>query len=189
MRTKLSAINEALSAIGMNRVAALDSQYPAFIKALAVYERVSQEIQEKGWWFNRSTVTLNPNTEGQILVPAKSVVVIPECSRYVLRGRYLWDAEERTANIGVPVSAIIIELLEFDDLPPSAAAYVTKRTVYEHFLDEEGAEPKLTRYERAAMNAWAGLKQDELKHAKPNFLEARSIREMTRPYGQKLRVR
>ena len=189
MRTKLSTINEALSAVGLQRVTSLDSRYPAFIKALAVYERVSQEVQEKGWWFNRSTVTLNPNLNGQVLVPAKSVVVIPEKSRYVLRDRFLWDNEERTDVINTSVKATIIEMLDFDDLPPSAATYIAKRTVYEHFLDEEGTEPKLTRYERAAMGAWAALKQDELKHAQPNRLDSPSIRGMTRTYGQRLRVR
>lgn len=189
MRTKLSTINEALSAVGLQRVTSLDSRYPAFVKALAVYERVSQEVQEKGWWFNRSSVVLSPNTNGQVLVPAKSVVVIPENSRYVLRDRFLWDTETRTDILNTTVRAVLIEMLDFEDLPPSAATYIAKRTVYEHFLDEEGTEPKLTRYERAAMGAWASLKQDELKHAKPNRLDSLSIRGMTRNYGQRLRVR
>lgn len=189
MRTKLSAINEALSAIGLQRVTSLDSRYPSFIKALAVYERVSQEVQEKGWWFNRSIVTLQPNTLGQVLVPTKSVVVIPQEPRYVLRNRFLWDTETRTDKINTAVKTVLIELLDFDDLPPTAATYITKRTVYEHFLDEEGTEPKLTRYERSAMGAWAALKQDELKHAKPNRLDSPSIVNQSRSYGQRLRVR
>lgn len=189
MRSKLDVINDALSAVGLSRVASLDSRYPAFVKALGVYERVSHNVQLRGWWFNRSEVTLNPDLQGRILVPSKAAAVKPCSPRYVLRDRFLYDKEERTNVIGKSVACVIIEVLEYEDIPPDAAAYIAARTVFEHFLDEEGSEPKLTRYERAAMGAWAALRQEELKHEKPNVLESLSIRGMTRSYGQKLRVR
>lgn len=189
MRTKLDIINDALSAVGLSRVTSLDTHYPAFVKALAVYDRVSYTVQSDGWWFNRSCVTLKPNSNGEILVPAKASVVNPDDPRYVLRDRFLYDSKERTLNIGKSVSCTIVEVLDFEDVPTICMDYIARRTVFEHYLDEEGGEPKLTRYERAAMVAWQSLKQEELKHSKPNILESRSLRSMTRSYGQKLRIR
>ncbi len=189
MRSKLDVVNDALSAVGFQRVASLDSRYPAFVKALNVYERVSNTVQMTGWWFNRSQITLNPDNNGKILVPSKAAAVVPSDSRYSLRDRYLYDLKERTDVIGKSVSCTIIETLDHEDVPPTAMEYIARRTVYEHYLDEEGGEPKLTRYERAAMVAWQRLKQEELRHTKVNFLNAKSVQGMTRRYGQKLRIR
>lgn len=165
MQTRLDYVNAMLATIGLARVSSLDSQHPQFDKANVKLDEVNQSVQSTGWWFNTSFTTLRPNTEGVITLPQQtlSIVVHPEFTHLIQRGRELYDTNNRTNVIGRAVDIRIVELVDFDDLPPTIAEYIGRRAKDEFFTDRGGSEPKLSKYNQEAQMAWIEAKKENLR--------------------------
>ena len=173
VQTKLSVINSMLATIGMDALTADDTQHPSYRKALAVFDNINVEWQGKGWWFNTTTPTLTPTGAGELVYAIDTLHVDPILTdrNYVMRGLKLYDMDNETFVISQSTEVWMIKLKDFSDLPPVAAAYLRAMARQEFFLDEDGGEPKLGRYERAAALAWNFFQVEHLKNADVNMFK------------------
>lgn len=175
METELDVVNEALASTGLAAVGSIDSKHPAFLKAHTVFNRVLQRIQNRGYWFNTSVRYLVPDVNGEIVIPqfAAVVDVIGDAKAIItVRGTKLFNIDERTYTIGEQQLCRIIERLAFADLPVVVREYVSARTVYEYYLEEDGAEPKLSSYASRLSIAYAMLDAEDIRHNEYNALES-----------------
>ena len=182
MITRLQIINEMVVSTGTAPLTSSDVLHPLYIKANNKLEVVNETIQGKGWWFNTSQRTMNPIVDGEIILPGNTLHADPvsRASNLSMRGSKLYDMKNATYIIGKAVKVNFIEKLALEELPPLAANYLRAQSVYEFYSDEDGNEPKMSRYDKARMEAWVAFKGEHLKNADVNFFAGTSAAQMSR---------
>lgn len=169
MLTELDAINEMLSGAGLAPVASLDSQHPAVKQAVIRLDKVNIAVQSKGAWYNTSVVTLQPDSvTGNVLIPQNAVYANPEGivgRRYTIRGRKIYDLQERTFRITSAMKYKIIEVLPFEDLPVTARTFIVARAVYEFFVNRGGQQPKLNEFKEQLFEAGVEYKKENARNS------------------------
>ena len=125
----LSAVNILLDGIGEDRVNSLNTGYTEATQAQQTIQTISQQIQTKGYWFNRDlNITLHRDTALNVPLPNNVLSVsFPPNSQYVQRGKRVYDRVNHTFVFKHDVVANLIVLLEFEDLPSSAQNYIVSR--------------------------------------------------------------
>lgn len=171
MLTTLDMINDMLAASGTSPVTADDEQHPSYVKAWNKLRLVSNSVQNLGLWFNTNYVELLPNTAGEVLVPAGTLHVDPvdPNKNFVKRGNKLWNQDNNSFVIGGPVKVKLVRLLDFEEIPEPALQYILAKARYEFYMDEDGTEPKLGRYERNKDIEWATLYREHLRNRDTNY--------------------
>lgn len=170
MLTELDAVNKILSAAGLAPVADANSQHPSYRTAKMTLDAVSSDIQSQGAWYNKSTIVLQPTVDGNVYIPQTATYCSPvdeDDSALVIRGARLYDKSTRSYSIGRSVTVDLIEVLPFNDLPEPARQYVTKRAVYEHFVNKGGQDPKLSEYKNQLAQALLFYNRENLRNSKP----------------------
>lgn len=146
MLSELDVINEMLSVLGEAPLNEIDEEHPLVPAAKRIMRIATYRIQSESWWFNREFVTLlpDPNT-GEVLVPADAIRVDPQDRTWQLvqRGRRLYDPINSTYNIGANVPAVLIRLVPFADLPPTAQQVISLESQVEFNKAHDGDEVKL----------------------------------------------
>lgn len=130
MYTELQAVNDCLSSIGEAPVNSLQvaSLSMDAETALQVLRSVSTEVQAKGWWFNRTTVTLNPTADKELLAPNNTLEVHATSNKIGLTAdNKIINLENGSASFEQSLEITITSLLPFNELPFHAAAYITKK--------------------------------------------------------------
>ncbi len=171
--TQLSTINAMIGSLGMTALTANDSSHPAYIKALAKLTELDVEFQNRGWWFNRTVVTLPQNEAGEVPYSSDMLHVDPtdRFLLYTMRQLKLYDLVNATYTIDADVECNVVYQLPFSELPPLAQVYLKDRARHDYFLDEDGGPPKLDRYAELAQVAWTQLRQEHFKNKDMNFFE------------------
>ncbi len=171
--SKLSVINAMLASIGMSALTANDTAHPSYILALAKYDEVDSEFQSDGWWFNRTITTLLQNSEGEVPFALNAVHVDPydRSKLYVMRNLKLYNLTDATYIIGADVKVRIVYQLPYEETPPVVQHYIKAKARHDFYVDQDGSEPKLTRYARMAAAAWDRVTAEHLKNADVNSLE------------------
>lgn len=192
MLTRLEAINECLSSVGIAPVSSIDSKHPAFLKASRKFNMVAKTVQSnggKGYWYNRSFVTLTPANDGTVVVPQYAIVC--ECEKYpqyIVRGNRLYDRSKRLFQIEFAEEYRLVEALPYEEIPDVAREAIWTRAKYEYYLDENGAEPKLSTYRNAASDAYYTLSAEHLRHEDLNYFDGTGGYNKY-PYTRRLPVR
>ncbi len=171
--TQLSTINSMIGSLGMTALTANDSSHPTYIKALAKLTEIDVEFQNRGWWFNRTVVTLSQDVDGEVPYSSDMLHVDPtdRFLLYTMRNLRLYDLVNATFVIDADVEVNVVYQLPFDELPPLAQVYLKDRARHDFFLDEDGGQPKLDRYADLAQRAWIELRQEHFKNRDMNFFE------------------
>ncbi len=171
--TQLSTINAMIGSLGMTALTANDSSHPAYVKALAKLTELDVEFQNRGWWFNRTVVTLSQDGGGEVPYSSDMLHVDPtdRFLLYTMRQLKLYDLVNATYVIGADVECNVVYQLPFAELPPLAQVYLKDRARHDYFLDEDGGQPKLDRYAELAQTAWVQLRQEHFKNKDMNFFE------------------
>jgi len=148
-----------LATTGTAQLSASDTRHPSYQKADDILRDVLEEFSTMELWFNTSLRTLQPNTDGKVLIPSNTITCDPvdTTKNYVIRGQYLWDNGKYTDEINESVECIVIVELDVDDLPPSAYQFIRAKARYEYYLDSDGSKSKLDNYSYLAQ-----VKADEL---------------------------
>lgn len=182
MLTELEIINAMLASTGTAPLTTNDTQHPFYVKANNKLALVNREVQSKGWWFNRAKRTLNPNLQGEIILPSNTLHADPvdRSDGLVIRGTKLYDMENATAVLNRSVKIVFVELVPLFDLPPAAGEYIKARAVYEFYRDEDGVMPKLGEYKQARDSAWVRIKAEHLRNADVNYFDGASFAQMQR---------
>lgn len=171
MTTRLDVLNHLLGVIGETPVSSDQSNHPSVLSAMVQINRVSKELQSRGWWFNTEyDLVLQPNEAGHIIIPAGTLFVAPIApfSRLTRRGGKLYDPERHTFVIGQAVTVNVVVQLDIEDLPETAALYVQHKAAYDFYVNDDGDETKSNRLEKQANTAWGFLRADELKALRTN---------------------
>ena len=106
--------------------------YPTVQMLKPALEEQRTSLLTQGWWFNtHSNRTLQPNTIGQVAVPADALVVIPKTETFIWNGAYIARADGSAPNSEVVVDLIVD--MPFESLPLTARytiAYAAAFTIY-----------------------------------------------------------
>lgn len=152
LMTELDVINDQLATLGESPLNSIEDDHPMVAAGLRFLRVASYREQAKGWWFNKELVTLTPDpVTGKVLVPADAITVDPEApyNHYVQRGRYMYDPRKSSTKFSEPIPTRLTRNIPFEDLPPTAAAYIGVSAVLA-FQRSYDADPQKT----------ADLKQD-----------------------------
>ncbi len=140
--TELQAVNTMLSAVGEPPINNLEGQKNADAAiARNILEEVNTEVQSHGWHFNTQLdVSLDPDSNKEIVL-ADNVVRVDIAYRttgtgssslyddrdVTQRGGKLFNRSDNTYEFTKAVKAMVIYLLDWDDLPEPARRYITVR--------------------------------------------------------------
>lgn len=170
---ELSAVNGMLAAIGESPVSTLSiSGLDDVATAKADLERVSREVQTRGWWFNEDyNYPLVPNVSNEIEVPDNALNIDAEDDdfRYVDRGGKLWDREEHTFTITDTIKVHIIWMFQFENLPQAARHYIyakARREFQQGILGSKNVDDFVANDEA---NAMIEIERIDLKNADVNI--------------------
>jgi len=186
MSDKLDAMNVCLAGIGMAPVSDEDHSDLDAAQAKRTIERISKEIQQRGWFFNKEfnwNVVPDSNT-GHIVAPTNALSLITSGEsrniRLALRDGRLYDMVNHTfdlsdlANYSVGgvlcLQLAFIMLIDFNDLPPiaqTAITYVARRQFAQDLEIDEKRWKFQRQDEQDAMNL---LQREESRNRKHNYL-------------------
>lgn len=194
MSFELDIINAMLAVNGESPVSAVDSNDPAAIQARNALKRVDKKIQSRGWWYNKETFTLTPQSgTGEVVLPSNVMSVDPTDTRspYVQRGTRLYDRENNTFVIGKSVEVDLMLQLSVEDLPATAFNYLMDKAVQEYYVDEDGDAGKARELRDRVNESYAFLHREDLRNKDVNIRTSetgiRLLQETSR--GRRLRLR
>lgn len=182
MYTELELVNHILHTLGQDVTATLETQHPAVVGARQTLLSYNKEFQGRGWWFNQEqNVKLVPDVEGKIAIPEGTLTfAVARCilesrsavnrARFVKRGNYLYDNVEHTGNFTFPVWVDYTVLIDYEDLPQEAAAYLKHYAADAAFIDDDGDAQQWRILHQRTMEAEMTLKRLQLKNMKHNAL-------------------
>lgn len=142
----LDAVNDIISSVGESPLENLDNSHPLEQSALAVLNRISKRVQSKGYWFNTaSDIELPLDVGNKIPVAANfiSVETVDRDSGIVVRGGFLYSLTDDTDVFTDPVRCNVRVLIDFEDLPETAAQYIQAEAVLQFFKNYDGDGTKI----------------------------------------------
>ena len=184
MATKLELVNHLLQVNGERGTPTLVSNHPSVKNAVQALDGYNSDFQGMGWWFNTNQQQkLTPDADGHILLPEECLSFrvtfytaaysgVISKSRYVTRGNKVYDSILNTNVFTGPITADIVLLLDIEDLPPTAAAYLKHKAAQEYYLDDDGDTAKVDRLGQRTTFAWHNLKAEQLKVENTNALDS-----------------
>lgn len=176
--TKLNVVNDMLATLGEAPLNSLEEDHPLTAAALRVLNTVNLQEQAREWWFNKEMITLpaDPIT-GVVVVPADAISCDPIdiALPYTQRGARLYDNATGTYVIGKAVACNLVRLVEFDDLPILARAYISIMCQQQFQIDYDGDATKAVTLASNVGKAYAVLNAEHIRNSGSNFLQAPSI--------------
>lgn len=183
MTTKLEVINHVLNTVGEDPVSSPTSNHPSAAAARVTIDRLSKELQIRGWWYNKEyDLTLLPDGDGNIILPSNTLraIITDPTSRLIWRGSKLYDPVNHTFNIGTSVVIDVVVQLDMEDMPESAATYLKHKAAHEFYVNDDGDRDKATELEKRVMFAWAEFYAEHLRMLKLGIGTNPSVAEMRR---------
>ncbi len=178
-QTELEAINSMLATIGEAPLSTLtDGLHADAIIARDTLRQVSREVQQTGWFFNREyNYPLTPDTDGFIMLPENiaSVDVEPRTPTLhvfdiVSRGRQLYNMTDHTYVFADTISATVVFILPFEELPEVAKSYITVRASRLFLSRVVGSDTLMGFTQHDETTTWAALRQEQVRKSDRNFL-------------------
>jgi hypothetical protein len=181
MSLELTIINSMLSTTGTANLTAEDTSHPNYVTAKALLREVIQEFSSKPLWFNTTYRTLQPNTEGRIIVPSNALSCDPVDAAldYCVRGQYLFDNGNYTNVIGTAVDVIIVAEIPIEDMPPIVIQFIRKKARLEYFVDQDGSANKVKLYADEFYRTERDLVIMNMKHTGANFFKGKAYASFT----------
>ena len=172
--TELEAVNECLENIGQAPVSTISGDLGVDAQiALSFVRKVTRELQSQGWFWNTEIdYEITPNASGDIVLPANTLAVdstgLDADRNVVMRGRRLYDRDNRTYNFTKKITLELVVGLPFDELPETARRYISLRAA-RLFQDRvEGSSDGSDAQDE--MMALAHLKADQIRTEDSNML-------------------
>jgi hypothetical protein len=174
--TELEAVNAMLDSIGEAPIDSLiDIEAPDAGTALRRLRVVSKAVQLIGWeWNTDEDMVLTPNAEGELVVPANALKLIPSAgdTRYrpTLRGPRVYDKKSQTYTFATSIKATIVTALNFDELPEAARQYIMLEAA-ERFQEGVLGSPTLDKFaQEAKVQAMQSLQASESEIGQHNAI-------------------
>ena len=191
LTTVLDAVNTMLSSIGESPISTLEENTTADAAvAQNLLDEETREVQDMGWNFNtEDDVPFVRDGDGEIEAPSNVLrftvnQINFQDMRPVIRGAKFYDAENRTYAFTKDLTAKVVYLLDFTELPQSARWAITLRATrkfYRRFMDADDTEVFTREDEQVA---WSALKRHEAETGHYNIFNeydaARPLRRASR---------
>ena len=186
MSSLLDAINTCLAGVGLAPVPDEDDTDLDASQAKRTIERVSKEIQQRGWFFNKEynwNLVPDSNT-GQVVAPANAMSIVTDAySRNIqlaLRSGKLYDLVNHTYDLtdlanyevgGVlTIQTAFIFYIEFNNLPPIAQTAIMYSARRQFAQDLEVDEERWNFQSKDEQRAMSLLQREEMRNRKHNYL-------------------
>ena len=170
--TELEALNTVLEGIGVYPVTSYDSPHPDAVRARQHLRRFSNELQSRGWWFNRDTgLTLTPGAvDKKILLPSNTLSVDAVDTRLnvIQRGNYLYDQDNNTFVFDNAIEVDLITELNFEDMPSTMQSYITRSAQVEFAIVNEGDQNKIKSLQATLHTVKSTVIADDMKNGDYN---------------------
>ena len=131
--SELEAVNIILSSVGADVVDSIDTDVDVDVSnACRMLERVSRDIQRKGWDFNTETVVMHPSKTTKRILWDNTLLSYKatDGKTYVKRGDYLYNITDSTYEFDNSVELKVIRAVDFDDLPDVFRNYIAAKAAY-----------------------------------------------------------
>lgn len=176
----IDAINEMIGYVGESPIDGTDADYarhPMYESALRILTSTSRAIQAKGWWFNTRERTLTPVANAIAIADTILSVAVKRLYRaeYAVRSGAMYDLTNGTAVISSPLDVVVRELLDFADLPETAASYVMEAAAVRFVQTYDGDRSKLAEVKENAKAAYVVMHADHIRNAAVNLFTTDSM--------------
>lgn len=178
---ELDAINIMLSAIGSDPVNTLtDTTDVDVMNAKRILEKVSRDVQRKGWDFNRAVYTLYPNKHDKRILWDNTIVYHKSLDNntYVKRGDYLYDMTHQTYQFEKEIKLEIIKAVDFIDLPDCFKNYIACKAAVNFQARYMGDEVVSQDLQLDVQEAYQDLVQYDLEMSNMNMLHLTNVAEV-----------
>lgn len=146
----LDVVNRCLSTMGETPLNTITEAHGYKGAALARLADASQKVQGRGWWYNTEEITLTPDAiTSHVYLPGDTARVIfgyvgvaggngQHQSRYVQRGRRLYDVVDGVYEITETLKAQVIRALPFEDAPSCVQDLIAAQAVLDFQSNYDG---------------------------------------------------
>lgn len=171
MLNRLDAINDMIVSTGAVALNAEQNRHPLYQTAERKLQRVRAAVLAMALYFNTEVRTIKQTASGELYVPDRCVRADPTDRLYnlTLRGRRMYDLNTGTYEINRDVRLKMAFDMDFEEIPLIAQEFIAAKSVYEFYLDQDGADPKLTHYRSAQNQAWTILWREHLRSVQANI--------------------
>ena len=173
---RLSVLNACLATMGQKPLASIDERHPLRAAALALLDQHNRAVQSRGWWFNRETLTISPDTDGRIILPGDCLTARARdrLLRCAARGPVLYNLSDATDQFSSSIDLSIVRLLPFEYLEEVAAQYIAYCVEREFQLTYDGDSDKQRKLAQSAADALVLLNAEETRNQPANWLDSNS---------------
>ncbi len=164
----LDAVNLMLPKLGEHPVTSLDVRHPTLAVILPEVENELIGTCIRGWWFNEFEYTAYPDNNGNITLGADTLSFVPLVGQPLasLRGLNLYNPETLSYVWDAPIKGIVVQRVEFDELPETAAQYVWYSALVNAYATDLGVSPELQMWGSKAQIAWTSMLAEHLRQRK-----------------------
>lgn len=173
----LQSVNNILTTVGEFPVDSLDSHMnPMVQQILSLMQQHKTALLNKGYWFNRELVTIQPDSYGQAQLPDAALNYYMPKNELILHGaRLLYTEGKRlVSDLGYtwkqPLRLTVIMDKEFDDLPDVAQQVITYQTAHSLYLRLIGNDATAQGLIQREQMAQIELKREDLRHDELSML-------------------
>lgn len=172
--TRLEAVNICLSSIGERPVSSLVDCGVDAQMASNILEETNRAIQNYGWEWNREIHTIEPDKDGNLMLPANvsrvRTINWEQDRKLVQRGLRLFDKVNNTYQFTQSVTVDIFVQLPFEELSSSVREAIASRAAMifqERVMGNDGLDKMLKERYQAA---WNTMVRSEMHTSRPNML-------------------
>ncbi len=171
--TELAAVNLIRGTVGKAPVSTLQTENPDVRAAQNRLKNTTLELQANSWWFNTElSVTLTPDTSGDIIYPSNALEVRPQdpFAYLTIRGGKLYNPNTQSFTFTEAVVVDMLMVLDFNDLPYVAANYTMYSAARKFLSDFDGDPQRISELTRDEQGAYIALKTAEQRNRRVNVL-------------------
>lgn len=179
--TEIDAINDMLAYVGEAAIDDTDPDYtshPLYESALRILTSTNRAVQAKGWWFNTRERTLPSTVDDTITVlPRYLSVAVKRIygAEYTVRAGLMYDLTNGTSEIGHDLDVVIRELVDFDEIPETAAEFIKESAALRFVQTYDGDRSKLAEVKENRKEAYVIFNADHIRNVGVNLFQTNSL--------------
>lgn len=154
-----------LPKLGERAVTSLEVKHPTLAILLPIITQRLTTTLNRGWWFNEYVYTAYPDNDKHIYLGDDTISFLPDESDVaVLRGNQLFNPVALTYEFDGPIKGTVIQTLDFDLLPETAANYIFYSSLVDAYTTDLGVTQELQIWQNASIQSWSDLLSEHLKN-------------------------
>lgn len=175
----LDAVNLVLPKLGERPVTSIAVKHPTLAVLLPILEQTQRNTLMSGWWFNEFEYTAYPAVNGEIDIGVDALSFIPDVpDTAVVRGQRLYNPKTLSYVFTDTVKGTVVQNVQFNELPDSAASYVFYSAMVEAYATDLGVTQELGVWQSMAGRAWSSMLSEHLRQRKHSTRRSRHWRNL-----------